>query len=67
MVEGWTTAILIRPYENKGDRKICDNYRRIPVLVITNKTFSRIIVTRVRGLLDKQLREEQAAFDQTAQ
>jgi exonuclease III len=62
MIEDWTTAILIRLYKNKGDKKICDNYLGISLLVVTSKIFSRIILNRVQGLLDKQLLEEQAGF-----
>ncbi|CAF3935647.1 unnamed protein product [Rotaria sp. Silwood1] len=62
MIENWTTTILIRLYKNKGDKKICDNYRGISLLVVTSKIFSRIILNRVQGLLDKQLLEEQAGF-----
>ncbi|CAF4930862.1 unnamed protein product [Rotaria magnacalcarata] len=62
IVEDWATAILIRLYKNKGDKKISDNYRRISLLVVTSKIFSRIILNRVQALLDKQLLEEQAGF-----
>ena len=62
MIEDWRTAILVRLYKNKGDKKICDNYRGISLLVATSKIFSRIILNRVQGHLDKQLLEEQAGF-----
>ncbi|CAF1464287.1 unnamed protein product, partial [Rotaria sordida] len=32
MVEDWTTAILIRIYKGKGDKRICDNYKGISLL-----------------------------------
>ena len=62
IIEDWSTAILIRLYKNKGDKKVCDNYRGISLLVVTSKIFSRIILNRVQDLLDKQLLEEQAGF-----
>ncbi|CAF5168798.1 unnamed protein product, partial [Rotaria magnacalcarata] len=34
MVADWTLAIIIRLYKNKGDKKICDNYRGISLLVV---------------------------------
>ncbi|CAF4160208.1 unnamed protein product [Rotaria sordida] len=62
MVEDWTTAILIRIYKNKGDKKMCDNYRGISLLVAASKVFSRIILNRVQHLIDNQLLEQQAGF-----
>ncbi len=62
IVDDWTTAILIRLYKNKGDKRICDNYRGISLLVVASKVFSRIILNRVQDLLNKQLLEEQAGF-----
>ena len=59
-VGDWTTAILIQLYKNKGDKTICDNYRGISLLTVTSKVFSRVILNRVQGTLDKQLLEEQA-------
>jgi exonuclease III len=62
IVDDWTTAILIRLYKNKGDKRICDNYRGISLLVVASKVLSRIILNRIQSLLDKQLMEEQAGF-----
>ncbi|CAF4222130.1 unnamed protein product [Rotaria sp. Silwood2] len=62
IVEDWATAILIRLYKNKGDKKICDNYWGISLLVVTSKIFSRTILNCVQALLDKQLLKEQAGF-----
>lgn len=62
MVEDWTTAILIRIYKNKGDKRICDNYRSISLLVAASKVFSHIILNRVQNLIDSQLLEQQAGF-----
>ena len=62
MVKDWATAILIRLYMHKGDKKICESYRGISLLVETSKIFSRIILNRVQGFPDKQLLEEQAGF-----
>ncbi|CAF4057002.1 unnamed protein product [Rotaria sp. Silwood2] len=61
-VEDWTIAILIRIYKNKGDKKICDNYRGISVLVAASKVFSRIILNLGQDLIDHQLLEQQAGF-----
>ncbi|CAF2121924.1 unnamed protein product [Rotaria magnacalcarata] len=62
IVEDWALAILIRLYKNKGDKKICDNYRGISLLVVASKIFSRVILNRVQILLDNKLLEQQAGF-----
>jgi hypothetical protein len=62
MVKDWTEAILIRLYKNKGDKRICDNYRGISLLVVAGKVFARILLNRVQRMLDKKLLEEQAGF-----
>ena len=62
MVREWSMTILIKLYKNKGDRKICDNYRGIALLNITSKIFSRIILNRIQELIDHQLLETQFGF-----
>ena len=37
MVKEWNMTTLIKLYKNKGDRKLCDNYRGIALLNITSK------------------------------
>ena len=61
-VDDWTLAILIRLFKNKGDRSQCDNYRGISLLVVASKLFTRVIINRVQGLIDRQLLEAQAGF-----
>jgi len=62
IVENWTLAILIRLFKNKGDKKQCDNYRGISLLVVVSKLFTRIILNRIQKLIDQQLLEQQAGF-----
>jgi hypothetical protein len=62
MVKDWTAAVLIRLYKNKGDKRICDNYRGISLLVVAGKVFARILLNRIQNMLDKKLLEEQAGF-----
>ena len=45
MVKQWSMTTLIKLYKNKGDRKICDNYRGIALLNTTSKIFSRMLVS----------------------
>ncbi|CAF4398513.1 unnamed protein product, partial [Rotaria sp. Silwood2] len=37
MVEDWTTAMLIRIYKSKDDRKICDNYKGTSLLTAASQ------------------------------
>ena len=62
MVKEWSMITLIKLYKNKGDRKICDNYRGIALLNITSKIFSPIILNHVQDLIDHQLLETQSGF-----
>lgn len=58
----WSVMTLIKLYKNKGDKKVCDNYRGIALLNTTSKIFSRIILNRIQTLIDNQLLEIQAGF-----
>ena len=62
MVKEWTEAIIIRLYKNKGDKRVCDNYRGISLLAVAGKVFTRIILNRIQASLDRKLMEEQAGF-----
>ncbi|CAF4230155.1 unnamed protein product [Rotaria magnacalcarata] len=62
MAKEWSITTLIRLYKNKGDKKVCDNYRGIALLNATSKIFSRIILNRIQGLIDGQLLEIQSGF-----
>ena len=61
-MEEWSTAILIRLFKNKGDKRDCGNYRGISLLPIASKVFSRVILNRVQKRLSSQVLEEQAGF-----
>ena len=58
----WNIMTLLKIYKNKGDKKVCDNYRGIALLNATSKIFSRIILNRIQNLIDNQLLEIQAGF-----
>ena len=62
MIEDWSVAILIHLFKNKGDRKICVNYRGISLLMVTRKLFSRMVLNRIQTIVDEQLLERQAEF-----
>ncbi|CAM4830075.1 unnamed protein product [Rotaria magnacalcarata] len=62
VVKEWSSTTLIRLYKNKGDKKLCDNYRGISLLSVTGKIFSRIILNRIQNSVDERLLEIQSGF-----
>ena len=62
MIKDWSLVILILLFKNKDDKKICDNYRRISLLVITRKLFSCVVLNRIQTIVVEQLLEQQAGF-----
>ena len=54
IVENWTLVTFIRIFK-KGDRKFCDNYRRISFLVVASKILTRMIVHRIQAVIDRHL------------
>ena len=46
----------------KGDIKECKNWRGITLLSIPGKVFNRVLLERMKGAVDKKLRDEQAGF-----
>ena len=59
--EDWQRAIIV-PVHKKSSRRKCGNYRRISLLSIPGKVFTRILIYRVQLLTDNRLLEEQAGF-----
>ncbi|CAF2810732.1 unnamed protein product [Rotaria sp. Silwood2] len=64
-IDDWSTAIIIRLFKNKGDKRDCGNYRGISLLPVVSKIFSRIILNRLQAYLGKQIMEQQAGFQYT--
>ncbi|CAF3044667.1 unnamed protein product [Rotaria sp. Silwood2] len=62
IVDDCILAILIRLFKNQDDKKQCDNYRGISLLVVASKLFTRVILNRIQKLIDKQLLEQEAGF-----
>ena len=59
----WKEGYLIK-IPKKGDLSGCDNFRGITLLSVPGKVLNRIILERMKGEVDKTLREEQAGFRQ---
>ena len=59
----WKEGYLIK-IPKKGDLSRCENFRGITLLSVPGKVLNRIILERMKGEVDKTLREEQAGFRQ---
>ena len=59
----WKKGYLIK-IPKKGYLSRCDNFRGITLLSVPGKVLNRIILERMKGEVDKTLREEQAGFRQ---
>jgi hypothetical protein len=57
----WNEGIIIE-LPKKGDPSNCNNWRGIMLLSIVRKVFSRMILNRIQGPVDKIIRKEQAGF-----
>ena len=57
----WRDSIFI-PLHKKGDKSICDNYRRISLLSVAEKVLSRVIMMRLETVLDEILLETLRGF-----
>ena len=59
----WKEGYLIK-IPKKGDLSRCDNFIGITLLSVPGKVLNRIILERMKGEVDKTLRDEQAGFRQ---
>ncbi|KAK3548517.1 hypothetical protein QTP70_013366 [Hemibagrus guttatus] len=57
----WATGVVV-PLFKKGDRRVCSNYRRITLLSLPGKVYSRVLERRVRLLVEPRIQEEQCGF-----
>lgn len=61
--EDWRTGYIVK-LPKKGDLSMCQNWRGIQLLSIPSKILARIILERLKIIVDGKLREEQAGFRQ---
>ena len=59
--EVWKTGLIFK-LPKKGDLGDCNNWRGITLLSLTSKVFSRIVLSRLTAVLEKDLRPQQAGF-----
>lgn len=57
----WKEGYLIK-IPKKGDLSSCSNYRGITLLSLPSKVFNRVILNRIKDIVDPQLRDQQAGF-----
>ena len=59
----WSRGILTT-VPKKGDLSKCSNWRGITLLSVPSKILGNILIERIRKVVDKELRKEQAGFRQ---
>ena len=64
MPEEWKTLIIIIPVPKSGDLTRPDNYRGISLISLVMKLYNRMILNRLRPVLDPLLRIAQNGFRQ---
>jgi len=61
--EDWCVGIII-PIPKKGDLRDCNNWREITLLSVPGKVMCSIILDRIKGTVDKTLRQQQQVSTQ---
>ncbi|KAK7103731.1 hypothetical protein V1264_018575 [Littorina saxatilis] len=59
----WKEGYLVK-LPKKGDLSNCSNYRGITLLSVPGKVFNRVLLEKMKNIVDSQLRDEQAGFRQ---
>lgn len=59
--EDWKKGVII-PLPKKGDRTYCSNNRGITLLSIAGKVFCKVVLNRIKDMVDANMRENQAGF-----
>uniref|UniRef100_A0A8C6LTA7 Reverse transcriptase domain-containing protein n=1 Tax=Nothobranchius furzeri TaxID=105023 RepID=A0A8C6LTA7_NOTFU len=57
----WQTGVVV-PLFKKGDRRVCSNYRGIPLLSLPGKVYLGVLERRVRRIVEPQIQGEQCGF-----
>lgn len=59
--EDWKKRLIV-PIFKKGSRKECKNYRGVTLIPHCAKVYEKILESRIRAKVEKELREEQYGF-----
>ena len=62
VIKDWKAACIVPVYKRKVDRRECANYREISVLIIPEKIYGRVLISRVMESKKEQVPEEQGGF-----
>lgn len=57
----WKRGLLVK-IPKKGDLTVCNNWRGITLLSVPSKVLTRIVLNRIKGVIESKLRREQAGF-----
>ena len=57
----WNKGLIVK-IPKKGDLQNCDNWRGITLLSMPSKIFCRVLLNRIEGAIDVNLRQEQTGF-----
>ena len=60
----WNKGLIIK-IPKKGDLQNCDNWRGITLLSMPSKIFCRILLNRIEGAIDVNLRKNKQDFGET--
>ena len=60
--EDWKKSVIAAIFKKKGISIDCVNYRGISLLTVRGKLFMRVLLSRVKPVLESKVREEQAGF-----
>lgn len=59
--EEWKEDLIVKQ-PKKGDLRDCGNYRGIMLLSVPGKVLNRILLERMKTVVDAQLQDQQAGF-----
>lgn len=59
--DDWNTGTIVK-IPKKGDLTRCDNWRGITLLSVPSKVFTRVILNRIKGVVEGSIRKEQHGF-----
>ena len=57
----WNKGLIVK-IPKKGDLQNCDNWRGLTLLSIPSKIFCRVLLNRIEGAIDVNLRQDQSGF-----